>query len=137
MKYIAIGIFGLVIYGLSSCHNSDRKRQQYISMGRMVYQKQCTNCHQKDGNGYEALYPPLNNSDYLNQDPLKSLCIIINGAKGEMVVNGSTYNMPMPNFRHLKADELAKLMTYITNSWDNKGRLYTDEEMAEAMQKCN
>lgn len=126
----------LVFIALVSCDEADRKKQQYISYGRLVYQKQCTNCHQDDGNGYEQLYPPINNSDYLNGDPFRSLCLIVNGAKGEMVVNGKTYNQPMPEFSHLKADELAKLLTYITNAWDNNGRLYTDKEIAQALKKC-
>lgn len=71
------------------------------------------------------------------EDPLNSLCLIVNGAKGEMVVNGKTYNQPMPGFSHLKADELAKLLTYITNAWDNKGKLYTDEEIAKALKDCS
>jgi mono/diheme cytochrome c family protein len=128
-------LLSLIAFG--SCNEADRKKQQYISYGRLVYQKQCTNCHQNDGNGYEELYPPLNNSDYLMEDPLNSLCLIVNGAKGEMVVNGKTYNQPMPDFSHLKADELAKLLTYITNAWDNKGKLYTDEEIAKALKDCS
>ncbi|MFY0675454.1 MAG: cytochrome c [Bacteroidia bacterium] len=134
MRFALITVLALST-ALLSCSEVDRKKQQYISYGRLVYQKQCVNCHQADGNGYEKLYPPLNKADFLINDPIQSLCIIVNGAKGEMVVNGDVYNQPMPNFSHLKADELAKLLTYITNAWDNKGKLYTDKEIERALEQ--
>ena len=109
-----------------------------MSMGKLVYQKQCANCHQIDGNGYERLYPPLNKADYLQKQPKDALCIIYHGREAPLVVNGNEYDMKMPAFDHLKADELAKVLTYITNSWDNKsGHLYTEAEIIDSLEQCN
>lgn len=119
-------LFALVI---QSCSSDSLKKQQFISQGKLVYQKQCIHCHQGDGNGYEKLYPPINQADFFTKDPLQSICHIVNGLEGEILVNGETYNMPMPKFNHLTNDELAKLLTYLDNAWQNKGKLYSAKEI--------
>ena len=39
---------------------------------------------------------------------------------GEIVVNGETYNMPMPA-QAVTDQEAADVMTYVLNSWGNNG----------------
>lgn len=130
----------LAITMVSSCDSSGSSRQfqQYMSMGKLVYQKNCTNCHQHDGNGYERLYPPLNKADFLESNPEAALCILYHGRKEPLMINGVEYNMKMPRFDHLSSDELAKVMTYITNAWDNeKGHLFTEQEIEDRINTCN
>jgi len=134
---IAFSFLMLVLGFTFSCSPENQKKQQYISYGRLVYQKQCANCHQDNGNGYEKLYPPINNSDIFNANQLASICTIYYGSKNGLRVNNETYSMEMPKFDHLKADELAKLLTYISNAWDNEGRLYTEEEIIETLKNCS
>ena len=114
-----------------ACQPTDLKKKQFTSFGKLVYQKQCANCHQTDGNGYQALYPPLNGSDILMKNPMEQLNTIVHGSPGGMEVNGKKYSMSMPKFDHLTHDELAKVLTFITNSWENSSRLYTAEEVAD------
>lgn len=136
--YFLFLLCAVVIIGYGCGTNSSNiKFKQYMSMGKLVYQKQCTNCHQDDGNGYEKLYPPLNGADFLLNNPSGSLCIIYQGRSLPLTVNGQEYNMKMPSFAHLKPDELAKVMTYITNAWDNDGgHLYTEEEVGKVLDEC-
>ncbi|MBI1184193.1 c-type cytochrome [bacterium] len=135
IKTVLVFVFAFVL--LAGCNDADRKKQQFISLGRLVYQKQCANCHQDNGNGYEALYPPINQSDYFLANPLNSLCLIVNGAEEPMTVNGKEYNLPMPSFAHLKPDELAKLLTYLSNSWDNDGSFYSEEDVTKTLATCS
>ena len=65
---------------------------------------------------------------YLKNNQLQSLKGIKFGQKGEIIVNGKTYNGAMAALG-LDDDEVADVMNYINNSWGNKyGNLITEEE---------
>lgn len=110
------------------------KKRQYASQGRLVYQKQCVNCHQSDGNGFARLYPPLHQAVTIN--PLDLVCLIREGRKGTVEIDGETYTLPMPAFGHLKPDELAKLLTYLSNTWGRQGILVSDEAVEQQITLC-
>ena len=42
--------------------------KQYKIEGSKIYTTYCVSCHQADGQGLSALYPPLAGSDYLMED---------------------------------------------------------------------
>ncbi|MCC5938567.1 MAG: cytochrome c [Lunatimonas sp.] len=107
----------------------DLKTKQYAIAGRELYIQHCSNCHQKDGAGLGLLIPPLKNADYMLENPARSARIIRYGLKGEIVVNGQTYNQPMPGNPTLKSIEIAQLMTYIFTNWGGEETLYTVDEI--------
>ena len=83
------------------------------------------------GEGVSNVFPPVANSDYLKNNQLQSLKGIKFGQKGEIIVNGKTYNGAMAALG-LDDDEVADVMNYINNSWGNKyGNLITEEEVAK------
>ena len=41
---------------------------------------------------------------------------------GPLTVNGKAYNSVMPPMSQLNDDALANILTFVTHSWDNKGR---------------
>ena len=92
--------------------------EKSISDGKMIYEDFCVQCHLDNGEGIEKVYPPLNNSDYLLENIDKSIYSIKFGLKGEIIVNGIKYNGVMIN-QGLENEEIADVMNYITNSWDN------------------
>lgn len=96
------------------------KMEQYTVAGEILYAQYCANCHQPDGNGLAELYPPLNNSDYLQEHLAELPCIIKQGKQGELVVNGVTYNQVMPGLAMLTDLEIAEISTYVANSWENE-----------------
>ena len=54
---------------------------------------------------------------------------------GEIVVNGVTYNSIMSPLG-LSDNEVADVMNYINNSWDNKyGELITAEDVTKVIKK--
>lgn len=98
--------------------------------GAEVYKKTCLACHQAEGQGVENAFPPLAKSDYLNADVDRAIKGIIHGQTGEMVVNGKTYNSAMPP-QNLNDEEIANVLTYVFNNWENSGAEVTTEQVAK------
>ena len=46
---------------------------------------------------------------------------MLNGLNGPVKVNGATYNSVMPPMSQLNDDEVANILTFVNNSWGNKG----------------
>ena len=109
--------------------------KQYKVQGAKIYATYCSNCHQDDGKGLAALYPPLAGSDYLMEDKSRAACIIKNGQAKEIVVNGVTYNQLMPG-NPISNLEVAEVLTYITNSWGNDGGLVGVKDVDKWIEAC-
>ncbi len=97
----------------------DSKFSKSIEQGAMIYEDFCVTCHLPNGNGVEKTFPPLAKSDYLMNNRAASIKAIKYGQKGEIVVNGITYNNNMAPLG-LTDEEISDVMNYITNSWGNK-----------------
>lgn len=91
---------------------------QQISDGKKVYARTCLACHQSEGQGIPAAFPPLAKSDYLNADVNRSIDVVLHGLTGEIKVNGETFNSVM-TAQNLTDQEVADVLTYVYNSWDN------------------
>jgi len=99
-----------------------------ITRGRESYVTYCLSCHMDQGEGIEGIYPPLAKADYLMADKERAVRQVIFGARGEMVVNGKTYNAEMTGF-DLTDQEVSDLVNYIRNSFGNKGGAITPEQV--------
>lgn len=107
---------------------SDTRVLQYAIPGKKLYDLHCANCHQEDGLGLGKLIPPLNPSDYMSQDVPRTVRLIKYGIKGDIEVNGITYNGIMPANPRLTNMEIAQISTYIYNVWgSNKGLIEAGE----------
>ncbi|OIN57424.1 c-type cytochrome [Arsenicibacter rosenii] len=118
-RYYAFLLATGIAFLTAGCQSQDEiKRQKYITEGILIYQNTCANCHQPDGKGLEALYPPLAGSDYLaKQDSV--IHLIRYGMQGPVQVNGKRYNRVMPPNPQLSDLEIAELTTYIYDRWGN------------------
>ena len=112
------------------------KMRQYMRAGEKLYIQHCGNCHQPDGTGLGALYPPLGTADYLMKDPKATACLVKNGINGEIFVNGIQYNQAMPPHKDLTNLEIAEIITFISNSWGNKSGLHSASEIEKILQNC-
>ncbi len=121
---------------LFSCSSKDPKFQQYYVQGEQLYIKNCSNCHQKDGKGLGLLYPPLNQSDYMDRNFNEVLCLMKHGKEGELIVNGKKFNKPMPGIPTLTDLEIAEIATYIYNTWDRQHGLIDVKETAVVINNC-
>lgn len=110
--------------------HSARTEQEKIRFGKRVYESNCQACHQVNGEGIKSAFPPLAQSDYLNSDPNKAIDAVIKGLSGKVTVNGEVYNSVMPAMR-LSDEDTANVITYILNSWDNKGGQISAEQVAK------
>ncbi|MGN5954698.1 copper-containing nitrite reductase [Sphingobacterium lactis] len=92
--------------------------EQSIADGKAIFSRTCLACHQSDGKGIKAVFPPLANSDYLNKSKDKAIEAVIHGLKGDIMVNGEKYNSVMPS-QSLSDQEVADVLNYVYNSWGN------------------
>ncbi|MGB3619022.1 MAG: c-type cytochrome [Catalinimonas sp.] len=128
----------LLVGGLSTLGgcDSDVRKAQYFTQGMYLYEQRCLSCHGADGAGLGRLYPPLAGADYLAENPRAVICGVKWGMRGEMVVNGVTYNQNMPGQKDLRALEIAQIVTYIRNAWGNEADRTTVEEVEAALRAC-
>jgi len=88
--------------------------------GKTIYTQYCLSCHQVDGSGVSQLNPPLKKSPYVMGQGSKLASIVMNGYNAGVEINGETYTNPMPSFGVLlKDEEIADVLNYIRNSFDN------------------
>lgn len=113
------------------------KFQQYYIQGEQLYKKHCSNCHQANGTGLGRVYPPLNQSDYMDKNLESVLCLMKNGIEGELVVNGISFNQAMPGVPTLSDLEIAEIATYIYNSWDHKWGIIEVSNARKVLNNCN
>lgn len=126
----------LLVAHFLSCNPSDTKLQQYKVEGEQLYVQHCSNCHQKNGKGLGLVYPPLDESDYMDKNLEEVICLMKYGVSGEMIVNGKSYHQPMPGVRSLTELELAEIATYIYNNWSHSKGIIDIPTVTAALQQC-
>jgi mono/diheme cytochrome c family protein len=126
--FIIVTTFFVGIVSLMSFDIQKFDLKASIERGKEVYDINCTSCHMEKGEGLEGAFPPLAKSDYLMADKARSIKQILNGASGEMVVNGKTYNGEMPAM-DLTDEQVSDVLNYVRNSWGNKGAAVTPAEV--------
>ena len=118
MKYL-LSIYCIGIFSFLGYIQQEKPLKQSILDGEEIYQDFCLQCHLDNGKGVENAFPPLAKSDYLQNNIEASIRGIKYGLRGEITVNGNTYNGVMVN-QGLDEEEVADVMNYILNSWGNK-----------------
>jgi cytochrome c551 len=112
------------------------KFDQYYIQGERLFIRHCSNCHQKNGTGLGRLFPPLNKSDYVENNFEGVICLIRNGIGGELVVNGKSFNQAMPAIPSLTDLEIAEISTYIYNSWERKLGIVEVKKVSAVLKDC-
>ncbi|MGH2623652.1 MAG: c-type cytochrome, partial [Sphingobacterium sp.] len=110
---------------------------EQFKRGAVLYERDgyCITCHQPNGAGLEISgFPPLNKSPWVlgNQDRLIKLTL--NGLMGPLEVGGKKYpgQVPMTPFGGLLNDqELADVLTFVRNSFGNKGSVISADKVKE------
>ncbi len=107
-------------------------KEEQIKAGQQLFTGTCSVCHQANGQGLPGVFPPLAKSDFIAADPKRPVDIVLHGLTGKVKVNGTEYNSVMPPMTQLADDEVANIVTYVLNSWDNPGGRVTKDEVAKA-----
>jgi len=87
--------------------------------GAAIFRDQCVACHQANGRGVLAQFPPLagNRDLFLNRD--FPAFVVLFGMEGEVKVGGNSYKGMMPPFAHLSDSEVAAVVNYVRGAWNN------------------
>lgn len=143
---IKLSVFCLVLWALgllSSCSKPKQQAEglsiqmkQYYVQGEMLYANHCSNCHQTDGKGLGLVYPPLDTSDYMDQNFEAVVCLMKNGIHGELIVNGKSFNKAMPGITALTPLEITEIAAYIYNSWSHKRDSIDTQSIARILDQC-
>lgn len=118
MKYL-LSIYCIGVFSFLGYMQQEKPLKQSILDGEEIYQDFCLQCHLDNGKGVENTFPPLAKSDYLQNNIEASIRGIKYGLRGEITVNGKTYNGVMVN-QGLYEEEVADVINYILNSWGNR-----------------
>jgi len=104
--------------------------EESMKLGAEIYEDFCVTCHRPNGQGIPKSFPPLAASDYLQNNREQSIRAVKYGQRGEVTVNGETYNSVMAP-QGLDDEEVANVMNYIMNSWGNtQEKMVRVEEVA-------
>lgn len=105
--------------------------EEKMEQGKAIYSRTCLACHQATGSGIPNAFPPLASSDYLNADVHRAIEVVKFGLNGKIEVNGNIYNSAMPK-QNLTDEEIASVLTYVYNNWNNKKAEVTTEMVKKA-----
>ena len=133
MRKILVFAIALFAFGCQSAE--ELKTEQYFAEGYQLYTTNCSNCHQADGKGMSNLYPPLNGSEVL-KDKNMLACIIQNGMKDTIIVNGKSFSRPMPANPKLTDLEIAEIVSYLTMKWERDSVHTKIETVNNALANC-
>ena len=121
--FVLIAVFA----GLVACGKTTHQQ------GHNLYDVHCGNCHMENGTGLRHLIPPLAGSDWLRDNPEAVVKGIVYGMEGPIVVNGVTYDQPMPGNKELTEFQIVNIVNYINQAWGNDYGLITVADTREWM----
>ncbi|WP_193452411.1 c-type cytochrome [Pseudomonas nitroreducens] len=100
--------------------------------GKAIYADRCSACHVSNGQGVKNLFPTLAAAPLVNNDdPTSLIRVVLAGSRA-----GSTDAAPtapaMPSFAwNLDDDKVAKVLTYVRNTWGNAATPVTASQVAD------
>ncbi|NRR90571.1 c-type cytochrome [Winogradskyella undariae] len=141
-------IISISLFVLIACNSNEKKSKstaqnnsvtkqdlpllkESIERGKIIYNKLCITCHLTDGKGVSKIFPPLADSDFLQENQTESIKAIKHGLTGKITVNGIDYNSVMSPLG-LSNKEVADAINYINNNWGNNiDNFVTPEKVSE------
>jgi cytochrome c oxidase subunit 2 len=97
---------------------------ELVERGRKVYESNCAACHQADGKGLAGTFPAISGSKVATGPVADHVALVLNGRPGTAMTAFG---------RQLSDADIAAVVTYQRNAWDNKtGDLVQPEDIATA-----
>ncbi len=107
-----------------------RLRQgDFSEAGALSYIEHCATCHRLDGMGAPRIYPALKGNSMIMADDPSSLIQISLAGSTTPVTSSYPMALGMPAFETVKNAELAEILTFIRNSWGNRGSAVSAEQV--------
>jgi mono/diheme cytochrome c family protein len=106
------------------------------SVGARVYTSFCAQCHQPDGKGVAEVFPRLvGNASVLSDDATSSIRLVVQGGRGPRSASGPSPQV-MPGFDSALTDvQTAQVLTYVRQSWGNRARPVTTNDVTTLKRK--
>jgi len=122
---------------------ANKNMDKNLLAGMQLFQVNCQTCHGVDGNGIKGLGAPLNESNWVQGDKSKLLAIVLYGLTGPVKVGDKLYAPPevateMPaigNNDKFGDQDIAQILSYIRNAWNNRADKITEDDVKSARQK--
>jgi len=114
-----------------SAASGNLTKDEQIKAGQQLFTGTCSVCHQANGAGIPGVFPPLAQSSLIAEDPKRPISIVLRGLTGKVTVNAKDYNSVMPPMTQLNDDEVANILTFVLNSWNNPGGRVTADEVSK------
>lgn len=140
MLFLASLAVVIVLVGGLQLLKSDKKANNAVAketpgkmnqLGKEIYDQHCMACHQKDGSGVSAMYPPVVQNPRVLGDKQQLIKIILEGQEGQIEVNGQVYNGVMAPYDFLSNEEVASVLTYIRKNFKNDAKAISPEEVQQ------
>ena len=106
-----------------------------MAHGKKVYDSICLACHMADAMGVPRMNPPLVKTSLVKGSKTKLIQIVLNGMKGESEIDGETYTNEMAPHADLSDQQIADVLTYVRNSFGNKGSAVSASEVKQVRTK--
>ena len=104
--------------------------------GKTHYMAICVACHQPTGLGLAPVFPPVSESEYVNDSAERLVAIILKGVIGPITVKGTVYNNVMPGQEALLTDKkISEVASYVRANFGNKSAPITVDQVAEFRKK--
>lgn len=139
LNFISLCAFALLLVAavtIVSCQDEQSVEfNRYYSLGNVVYQTHCQNCHGANGEGLQGLIPPLTDSIYLKNNRHQLACSVKYGLKGKLTIAGRSFEGVMPP-NDLAPVDLAQVLTYVNNSFGNKAGIINITQIQTDLSSC-
>ncbi|TAF45756.1 MAG: cytochrome c [Sphingobacteriales bacterium] len=127
----------LIALLFNACVNEQSvKYTRYFTDGAQLYTNNCQNCHSSKGEGLAQLIPPLTDTVFLRKNRTQLACIVQYGLADSITIHNKIYHFKMPSNQNLAPIDLAKLLTFVTNSFGNQQGLYDIAEVENNLKNC-
>ncbi|MBL4676454.1 MAG: c-type cytochrome [Mucilaginibacter sp.] len=132
------GIVVLLSVLIAACQSdADQEFKRYYTGGAAIYKQKCQNCHGNNGEGLTSLIPPLTDTTFLKKNKNYLACIVRNGINERVLtINSKAYEGPMPANTDLAPIQIAKVLTFVTNSFGNKQGVITVDVVEKDLEGC-
>jgi mono/diheme cytochrome c family protein len=100
-----------------------------MTNGKNSYNKYCLACHMADGQGVPNMNPPLSKTAYVLGDKTRLIKVILNGLATGEEIEGETYTNVMPPHNFLTDQEIADVLSFVRNSFENKAAGISAQEV--------
>lgn len=94
------------------------EEQRLFELGEQQF-RTCMPCHGGQGQGIEGLTIPFTESTWVAGDPAPLIRILLHGFRGGAEERGQEAAGVMPAHHFMSDEELASVLTYIRQSWNN------------------